>query len=299
MKPSIYIILVFMFTSLCNANSHLSDWTFDYFGEEPPGQTMKPFDPCFPNHIGTLHTLIFTPDGNECYFTLKADKKSQLYTRQVENDVWSSIVPVNFPDGGTTIQGFSPNGQRLYFCTGPNEHFDKRGVYVRTRTTQGWSTAKRLPSPVNDENGSKEYAVIDLAISNNEDLYFCTWRKPGKGKCDLWWAQRTNDMFPTTENLRELNTPSSECSVMLSPDNRYLVFYSWRRGGYGKADLYLCTRSPNNTWSPPLNLGPTVNTSEGECPMTFSPDGKYMFFYHHGKPHWISTEAIIGSSCEN
>lgn len=281
--------LVSTFSLILSCSSAQAAFNFDYFGQEPPGHTKKPFTPRIPGlETGVLTSLIFTPDGKACYFTLKTEKTSQIYVRREQGGNWSQPLPVNFPDGGNWIHGFSPDGNRLYFSARKHERFHRRSVYVRTRTADGWSTAQYLPAPININE-----SVIGIAVSAQEDLYFCSWRKPGKGQCDLWWAKNTDGFFPTTTNLTHLNTKTSECSVMLAPQDRCLVFYSWRSGGQGKADLYVCLPTDNGQWSHPRNMGPRVNTPEGETPLAFSPDGRYMFFYHAGKPHWIETQAVI------
>jgi len=265
-----------------------AEWSFDYFGEEPPGLEMKRFNPHIPGlETGELERLIFTPDGKACYFIMKTGDVSQVYLRQEKDGLWSQPAPVHFPDEWTSIHAFSPDGKRLYFSAG-------RTVYVRTRTDDGWSGAQALPEPVNFDK-----SVIGIAVGTREDLYFCSWRKPGQGKCDLWVAQRVNGVFPKVESLSSLNTPTSECSVMLGPGDCCLVFYSWRPGGHGQADLYVSLPDETGGWAAPRNLGPRVNTKEGEVPMTFSPDGQYMFFYRAGKPYWIATRAVIPGISSN
>ncbi|MFX8945995.1 hypothetical protein ABTN08_20450, partial [Acinetobacter baumannii] len=56
-----------------------------------------------------------------------------------------------------------------------------------------------------------------------------------------------------------INTDFWESSPAISPDKQTLYFSSNRPGGYGGRDLYVSYRKPNGTWSPAVNMGPTIN----------------------------------------
>jgi len=68
-----------------------------------------------------------------------------------------------------------------------------------------------------------------------------------------------------------------------SRDGLELYFSSTRTGGYGFFDIWVATRDEVGApWGEPVNLGPTVNGSAGECDPSISPDGLelYFTFYH-------------------
>jgi hypothetical protein len=258
---------------------------FDYFGLEPPGLEKRRFNPSLADlEERELVSIHFTPDGTECYLSLKKGGVQEVFLRRKVDGVWSGLEPVTFPEGVTSITGFSPDGNRLYFLVRRGRTAD---VYVRTRTADGWSAAERLPEPVNHEQG-----VIGLSVGAREDLYFCSWRSPGQGACDVWRAKCIDGVFSAPENLAALNTATSECSIVGGLNDRFVIFYSWRPGGFGQADLYV-SFPKGDTWTPPRNLGPRVNTAQGEVPQTLSPDEKYLFFYSEGALCWIETKAIL------
>ena len=286
-----FLIIQILTLSLClSARGQVPFDDFDYFGVEPPGLEAKRFNPQISGLEGRqMLSIHFTPDGNECYFIMQSDDTRKVYLRTKNDGTWSEPRPVEFPDGGTSIHGFSPDGSRLYFSAQTSDNFEQSGVYVRTRTADGWSSAERLPEPVNQDHANR---VIGLTVGASEDLYFCTWRQPCLGQCDVWCAKYVDGTFPAAENLRILNTSTSECTVICGLKDSFLVFYSWRPGGFGQADLYVGFRD-GDTWTVPKNLGPHVNTNQGEVPQTMSPDGKYMFFYSSGNLHWIETRAVL------
>jgi len=258
---------------------------FDYFGLEPPGLEKKRFSPQISGLEGReVFSVHFTPDGRECYLVTKAGDTREVFLTKNENGGWTALEPIRLPEGTTAIKGFSPDGTRLYFVIRRKRMAD---VYVATRSAEGWSPAKRLPEPVNHEQG-----VIGLAVGAHEDLYFCSWRPPSQGACDVWRAKRVDGAFPMAENLTVLNTPTSECSIVSGPNDSFVVFYSWRPGGFGQADLYV-SFPKGESWTAPKNVGPRVNTASGEVPQTMSPDGKYLFFYSERGLCWIETRAVL------
>jgi Tol biopolymer transport system component len=71
--------------------------------------------------------------------------------------------------------------------------------------------------------------------------------------------------------LAVVNSASSDGAPSLSTDGHLLFFQSDRSGGHGSADIWMSRRANANDdfgWEAPVNLGPDVNTSDGE----FSPD---------------------------
>ena len=56
-----------------------------------------------------------------------------------------------------------------------------------------------------------------------------------------------------------------------------LLFSSYRAGGYGGSDLYICAYSQGR-WTTPENLGPTINSSYDETTPFLAMDGRTLYF---------------------
>ncbi|MFA6924509.1 MAG: tetratricopeptide repeat protein [Bacteroidales bacterium] len=80
----------------------------------------------------------------------------------------------------------------------------------------------------------------------------------------------------------KINTSYFESSACLSADGNTFYFVSERKGGYGNADIYKCTKLANDVWSKPENLGPTINTSGDEIGVFIHPDGRTLYFSSKG-----------------
>jgi hypothetical protein len=58
-----------------------------------------------------------------------------------------------------------------------------------------------------------------------------------------------------------------------------------RSGGSGNIDLWVATReTTRDLWSTPINLGPTINTSDDDGGPALSCDGTTLYFYS-SRPH--------------
>jgi serine/threonine protein kinase len=79
--------------------------------------------------------------------------------------------------------------------------------------------------------------------------------------------------IPALDPLHDLIV---EC---LSPDGLEMYIMSDRPGGYGSIDLCVLRRaSPSDSWGPPANLGPAVNSPKDDGRACISADGLTLYF---------------------
>lgn len=79
------------------------------------------------------------------------------------------------------------------------------------------------------------------------------------------------------------NNPSySVGQPHLSEDGKTLYFTSNAPGGFGGKDLYSSTKSANNEWSKPINLGNVINTEGDEMFPFFEEKEKVLYFTSSG-----------------
>lgn len=80
-----------------------------------------------------------------------------------------------------------------------------------------------------------------------------------------------------------VNYPKTiESGATVSATGDTLIFASNRKGGYGGLDLYMSVRLPNNTWSQPVNLGPSINTPYDDDFPALSDDSRTLWFASQG-----------------
>ena len=91
-------------------------------------------------------------------------------------------------------------------------------------------------------------------------------------------AQRYSDWSAPINLGPTVNSEVNDFSPAISKDGLSLYFTSARTGGFGGDDIYVSQRdSIDGPWGPPVNLGPTINTSFAERDPAFSRDGHLMF----------------------
>jgi hypothetical protein len=122
----------------------------------------------------------------------------------------------------------------------------------------------------------------DCLSSDGLEMYIWSMRPGGRGKSDLWVLKRgsLDDAWSAPQNLGPtVNSSKNDSLSAISADGLALYFNSDRSGGYGGFDLYMTARATkNDPWTPPVSLGPKINSSAGDgCPW-ISPDGLELYF---------------------
>lgn len=164
----------------------------------------------------------------------------------------------------------TPDGDTLYFSRGGD-------IWRSIWNGFEWTEAETLLYPVNTP-----FAEADPAISyDGKFLYFVSRRPGGYGNSDIWVASRTNSEWDTVWNLGEpVNTPANEVCPFLTPDGKTLYFSDFkgpRPGGWGNADVWVCTSTDAGEWSVPVPMPPPINSSHNACSPCLSYDGKRFF----------------------
>jgi hypothetical protein len=113
-------------------------------------------------------------------------------------------------------------------------------------------------------------------------LYLASARPGGVGGDDLWISIRSglNEPWQPPVNLGPtVNSTSGDASPSISSNALELFFDSGRPGGQGSGDIWVTTRaSTADSWGPPRNLGPIVNSASADSVPKLSADGLSLFF---------------------
>jgi Tol biopolymer transport system component len=139
-------------------------------------------------------------------------------------------------------------------------------------------------TPIPVPNINSEYVDGGPRISSDDLTLFFVSSKPGwdDDDWDLWVTTRADkdDSWGEPENLGPIiNTPFEDGGPSISTDGLSLYFHSARAGGYGRSDIWVTTRATlEDEWGEPRNLGPNVNSPEGDAATTISADGLTLYF---------------------
>lgn len=209
-----------------------------------------------------------------------------------------STVNSSAHDGGW----ISADGLSIFFDSNRSGGYGDWDVWVTTRETVDgeWGAPVNLGLSVNtsawDGVPSVSRDGLTLLLSSN--------RPGGSGDWDLWMTTReTKDhSWVAPVNLGPMvNSPSTDWSPYICPDGLELYFASTRAGGVGGYDLWMTTRTtPQDDWSPPVNLGPGINSSADEFTPSICCDGLCLFFCslrpggYGNRDIWVATRATRG-----
>ena len=210
---------------------------------------------------------------------------------QYRDGAWTTPERAEFTNDLSIGASISPDGKQLFFSSNRGTE-GKQGIWVCQRTAEGqWSEPKEM-----DRSVSSTADEWSCHLSDKGNMFVCSWRSGGQGRCDGWRIPCCAGKCDSAENLTANNTEHDDCGAAPGPDESYVIF-SRRPGEIGKVDLYISYALEDGTWSDPLNLGPTINSKGADGGAWVSFDGRYLFFTSNrgGDPdiYWVETAAFL------
>jgi hypothetical protein len=266
------IALAMVLGCISGMAQELSDGS--YFGQKRPGLTPELFTPGF---------TAFTPDQKECFL----EKEGVIHFMKVKDGHWTGPFAATFlgNDGKGEHPCITPDGKILYYNL-------KGDLWISKKEGKDWSAAEKLPDQINSE----KYECT-LSFLKDGSAFYASGRPGTKGQCDIFFSRFKNGRYDEPSNISDFNTPGSECMVCVSPKEDYIIFTGFNRSdGFGSADMYVSFLAKDGSWAIPRHLGPEFNTDGGEGPISFSPDGKYLFFGRSQATgrgvYWVDVKAL-------
>lgn len=258
-------------------------------------------DKDFPSQIPKIFASgeISLPNRYEQNITFSRDGKEYFYGSASAKDWWyESILSTKILDNGRVQTDTLPFIKNIpykkdkIFIGEPFLSLDDKKLFFivdyppdiwvcEKQSNDVWAQPKVLPSPVNSNAGE-----WNPSLSANGTLYFASTRTDeGAVSTDgkIYKAELIEGNYPKIEMLKGEINKEDAGDPCISPNEEYLVFSSWRKGGYGGTDLYVSHRDENGEWTQPVNLGATINTPYEEVGPRISPDEKYLFFHRRDK----------------
>ncbi|MCF6183017.1 MAG: OmpA family protein [Bacteroidales bacterium] len=193
--------------------------------------------------------------------SLTADEQTLIFTRLI-------------PSGKISYDGTVEKQEDFYFSKKVNGIFSK---------------AKALGSPLNTLGNEGAQS-----ISADGKLLFFTSCEYDRGKsyhgltfgsCDIFVSHKTGKKWSKPKNLgKPVNSKYWESQPSFSSDGKTLYFASNRPGGKGGIDIWKTVMKKDSSWSQPVNLGDTINTSGHEQSPFIHYDNKTLYFASNGHP---------------
>lgn len=206
-------------------------------------------------------------------------------------------VPYDPKNAGPTV-----NTMLDEYCPGvtADEHLMVFTRYERNRTEDfyvtykqpdgSWSPSKNMGPPINTELNE---GTVSLSADGQYVFFAACNRQEGEGSCDIYFSALDGDTWKEPRNLGfPVNTRAWESQPTISSDGRTLYFASNRAGGYGEIDIWYSTYSKGR-WSPPVNMGPDVNTPGNDESPFIARDDKTLYFSSDGHTGMGMTDLFV------
>ncbi len=250
-----------------------------WLGQTPPGDEPELFAPGIVSTGMFSRDIAMTPDGNEIYWCAIGPNYSwsAIMGSRLENGHWTEPQALPFtmnPEYFTIEPHITPDGEHLYFASN-DPAGQGQDIWVCDREGDGWSEPYNPGSPVNTE-----HAEYFPTLTHDGTIYF-TRRIIGEQENAIWRSRLVDGEYGEPERLpRQVNCGTTRYNAFIDPAEQYLILAVDGMGDtVGMTDYFIIFRSPDDTWSEPVNMGEKINTAGRLDSVPYvSPDGRYFFF---------------------
>lgn len=191
------------------------------------------------------------------------------------NEYWPSLTA----DEKTLIMTVEVPGKRTDVMG--NIRMQEDFFFSNKDEVSKWTNAQSFGPPLNTDNNEGSGTIsfdgrfIFFTACNMDD---------GLGRCDIYLSEKDGFNWSTPKNIgTPINSVHWESQPSLSSDGRTLYFVSNRPGGKGKKDIWKSVLNDFGIWSPPINLGDSINTPEDEISPFIHQDNQTLYYSSNGK----------------
>ena len=287
-------ILLILVVEVMAQQDNSPNLTGPYLGQKPPGTTARIFAPGVVSSQYFEHSSpAFTPDLKEIYWSTQIEvdgkevAKPILFMKLSEGG-WTKPAVPPFAKRFSTCENpsIAPNGKRLFFTVRDSLSPGKFEIWYVNREGDHWGTPVRMEEEINH----KENGAFYPTIANDGTMYFMSLMKDTETGYGIFVSKFINGRYGKPMPIDKFNRFPAEFAPYIAPDQSYIIFCSFRDGGYGSGDLYICFKKRDGSWGEIVNMGKKINTVLNERFPNVSPDGKYFFFN--------STRRIAGAKAD-
>lgn len=265
----------------CNAQNN-ERFNYDYLNENQPIKIPLLFgDGKISIEGKNTHSLVFSPDGKQLFFSRYPDGKS--YEMNFINGKWSEPTEAIFK--GKEISITASNDKIFYYKDSDGD------IYYNIKSEQGWGNEINIGAPIN--TAEVEYFP---SVTKDGTLFFS--RNASWKNSRIMYSKFKDGKYQEPVDLGATVNNGGASHAIVASDKSYMIFNSPREGSFTNLDLWITFSKKDLTWTSPINLGKKINSDARAilCP-TLSPDGKFLFFTKlkengSGYIYWVSTKFI-------
>jgi WD40-like Beta Propeller Repeat len=279
------------------------------------------------NSAGTDQGAAISKDELELYFVREVGGFGLgdlwVSTREHKKDPWGpplNLGPTINTSARESTPALSRDGLRLYFSSARDGGLGGMDIWVSERIDKrdplGWGRGPHgLPIPpvnlgsgVNSAAGDVGPALFEDREAGTVTLYFYSTRPRDPDDLtadrDIYASVLSADgSFGPAVLVPELSTDFEDEQPSIRRDGLEMFFVSNRPGsvvnpttGLPSSDIWVSTRaSTSDPWSPPVNLGPCINTAGLEGRPALSFDGRSLYFFSNGHGGSRMTDLFVST----
>jgi len=166
----------------------------------------------------------------------------------------------------------SPDGKEIYWATGRQ---------IMGSWIQDGRWTKPAAVSFSGQGSLSLYDDVPFITPDNKKLFFTSLRPLGsnsENKENIWYVERTPSGWSEPRPVSaEVNAMQLHWQVSVSRSGT-LYFGGNAKDSYGLSDIY-CSKYVNGEYTKPINLGPVINSNDGETMPCIAPDESFLIFY--------------------
>ncbi|WP_176214643.1 PD40 domain-containing protein [Reichenbachiella faecimaris] len=230
--------------------------------------------------------LTISAEDNHLLYSIHSynDETRMIVEILKEGKEWGEPKLVSFSGIYKDIEPmFDPNGKKLYFASNrplfDGDESQDYNIWYVDKQKNGWGNPMALDTIINTE-GDEFFP----SVSNRGTLYYTATLEVGKGKEDIYYSLLKDGEYQAPISMDSaINTATYEFNSFIDPDERFIIFSSYKRpDGLGGGDLYIAYQT-NGIWQMAQPLGDQINSTKLDyCPFV-SADGKIFYFTSNRK----------------
>lgn len=203
----------------------------------------------------------------------------------------------------------SPDGKTLYFSR-RNHPENMGGVndaediwYAELDSAGQWQKAKNMGPEFN--NAYPNYInTISAATPDGKSVIFLLGNKyteKGKMVAGVSMSSKVGDTWTMPQALVIENDYNfnEKANYFLANNRKVLLMSIEREDSYGDRDLYVSFLKKDSTWSSPLNMGSTLNTSGTESAPFIAADDKTLYFSSNGFSGYGGSDIYVSTRLDD
>lgn len=141
-----------------------------------------------------------------------------------------------------------------------------------------------MKAPFNKSGNNEGGASLSI---DNKHVYFTICKDEGgaQANCDIYYSDYLGEGdWSEIKQVPGINDPVYwDSQPSIAADGKTLFFASDRKGSLGGCDIFKTVRDETGKWSPPVNLGPVINTSGNEKSPFMHSDSETLYFSSDGQ----------------